>query len=128
MQETKRCGFDPWVGKIPWRRAWQPTPVFLPGESHGLRRVWQATIYRVAKSHELKQLSMHASHKKTKAKTPRRIIVKLLKTKDKEKILKADRGGQRYFNAHKGAKIRITADFCSETKWEDRGSKKCPLS
>jgi len=30
----KRCGFDPW---IPWRRAWQPTPVFLPGESHGQR-------------------------------------------------------------------------------------------
>ena len=25
--------FDPWIGKIPWRRAWQPTPVFLPGES-----------------------------------------------------------------------------------------------
>ena len=32
-----RLGFDPWVGKIPWRRAWQPTPVFLPGESHGQR-------------------------------------------------------------------------------------------
>ena len=31
------CGFDPWVRKIPWRRAWQPTPVFLPGESHGQR-------------------------------------------------------------------------------------------
>ena len=30
-------GFDPWVGKIPWRRAWQPTPLFLPGESHGQR-------------------------------------------------------------------------------------------
>ena len=30
-------GFDPWVGKIPWRRAWQPTPVLLPGESHGQR-------------------------------------------------------------------------------------------
>ena len=30
-------GFDPWVGKIPWRRAWQRTPVFLPGESHGQR-------------------------------------------------------------------------------------------
>ena len=28
----ERPGFDPWVGKIPWRRAWQPTPVFLPGE------------------------------------------------------------------------------------------------
>jgi len=33
----KRCRFDPWVGKIPWRWAWQPTPVFLPGESHGQR-------------------------------------------------------------------------------------------
>ena len=35
-----RHGFNPWnpwVGKIPWRRAWQPTPVFLPGESHGQR-------------------------------------------------------------------------------------------
>ena len=30
-------GFDPWVGKIPWRRKWHPTPVFLPGESHGRR-------------------------------------------------------------------------------------------
>ena len=29
----KRHRFDPWVGKIPWRRAWQPTPVFLPEES-----------------------------------------------------------------------------------------------
>ena len=29
----KRPGFNPWVGKIPWRRAWHPTPVFLPGES-----------------------------------------------------------------------------------------------
>ena len=33
----KRLGFDPWVGKIPWRRAWQPTPAFLPGEFHGQR-------------------------------------------------------------------------------------------
>ena len=33
----KGHGFDPWIGKIPWSRAWQPTPVFLPGESHGQR-------------------------------------------------------------------------------------------
>ena len=32
-----RPGFDPWVGKIPWRRKWQPTPVLLPGKSHGQR-------------------------------------------------------------------------------------------
>ena len=35
----KRLQFDPWVRKIPWRRAWQPIPVFLPGESHGQRRL-----------------------------------------------------------------------------------------
>ena len=33
----KRREFDLWVGKIPWRRKWQPTPVFLPGESHRQR-------------------------------------------------------------------------------------------
>ena len=33
----KRHGFNPWVRNIPWNRAWQPTPVFLPGESHGQR-------------------------------------------------------------------------------------------
>ena len=33
--DVKRCGFDPWVRKIPWRREWQPTPLFLPGKSHG---------------------------------------------------------------------------------------------
>ena len=31
----RRCGFDPWVGMISWRRKWLPTPVFLPGEFHG---------------------------------------------------------------------------------------------
>ena len=36
-RRAKRRGFDPWVGKIPWRRAWQPTPVFWPGESPGQR-------------------------------------------------------------------------------------------
>ena len=45
MQET---WFDPWVRKIPWRRAWQLTPVFLPGESHGRQslvgcRLWGRT-------------------------------------------------------------------------------------
>ena len=33
----KRCGFNFWVGKIPWRRTQQPTPVFLPGQAHGQR-------------------------------------------------------------------------------------------
>ena len=33
----KRCGFDPWVGKIPWKRKWQSTPIFLPRKFHGQR-------------------------------------------------------------------------------------------
>ena len=34
-EQIQRLGFDPWVKKIPWRREWQLTVVFLPGESHG---------------------------------------------------------------------------------------------
>ena len=36
-RRCKICRFDPRVGKIRWSRKWQPTPVFLPGESHGQR-------------------------------------------------------------------------------------------
>ena len=39
--------FSPWVGKILWRRKWQPTPVLLPGKSH---RAWWAMVHEVAKS------------------------------------------------------------------------------
>ena len=53
----KRHRFDPWVGKIPWRRAWQSTSVFLPGESHGQRSL-AATVHRVANRND-KQFSMH---------------------------------------------------------------------
>ena len=37
LVQYRRPRFDPWVGKIPWGREWLPTPVFLPGESHGQR-------------------------------------------------------------------------------------------
>ena len=40
-----RPGFNPWVGKIPWRRKWQPTPVLLPRKSHGWRSLLQATVH-----------------------------------------------------------------------------------
>ena len=35
--QCRRLGFDLWVEKIPWKRKWQPTPLFLPGEFHGQR-------------------------------------------------------------------------------------------
>ena len=37
LPAMRRPGLDPWVGKIPWRRVWQPSPVFLPGNPHGQR-------------------------------------------------------------------------------------------
>ena len=41
----KRCEFNPWVGKIPWRRAQQPTAVYLPGESHGQSSLGQSSVW-----------------------------------------------------------------------------------
>ena len=53
MQESRKHRFDPWVGKLSWRKAWQPPPLFLPRESRGKRslagyspqgpREWDAT-------------------------------------------------------------------------------------
>ena len=37
--DVKRHGFNPWAGEIPWSGAWQPTPIFLPAESHGQRNL-----------------------------------------------------------------------------------------
>ena len=61
-EDIKRCGFQIWVRKIPWRRAWQPTPVLLPGESHGQRSL-AATVHGVTKNQtQLKRLSRHECH------------------------------------------------------------------
>ena len=55
----RRCGFSSWVGKIPWRRAWQPTPGFLPGESHGQRSLAGCGPGGLRESGTTEQLSMH---------------------------------------------------------------------
>ena len=62
-RRRKRPGFDAWVGKIPWRRKWQPTPVFLPGGSPWTEDLGrQQTVRRVQKSLTwLKWLSMHSN-------------------------------------------------------------------
>ena len=50
--QWRRPGSYPWVRKIPWRRNWKPTLVFLPGKSH--REVWQATVHWVTRvGHDL---------------------------------------------------------------------------
>ena len=60
-RQCRRCGFNPWVGKIPWRRKWQPTPVFLPGKSHGQRRLAGYGLWGSQKSGMTEQLN-HLHH------------------------------------------------------------------
>ena len=43
--QCRRPGFNPWVGKLSWRRKWQPTPVFLPGKSHGQRSLASYSLW-----------------------------------------------------------------------------------
>ena len=57
----KRRGFDPWIRKIPWRRKRQPTPVFLPGESHGHNSLAGYGPWVTKSQTQLEQLSMHTS-------------------------------------------------------------------
>ena len=58
-RRRRRRRFDLWIGKIPWRRKWQPFSVFLPGKSHG-QRSRQATVHGVTKNQTW--LRMHAHY------------------------------------------------------------------
>ena len=60
-RRCKRRGCDPWIGKIPWKRAYQPTPVFLPGEPQGQRNQAECSPWVGQSWTWLKQLSTHAS-------------------------------------------------------------------
>ena len=55
---TRNAGFDLWFGKMPWRKEWQPTPAFLPGESHGQRKLAGCTPWGDKESDTTEQLSM----------------------------------------------------------------------
>ena len=58
-RRCKRCGFDPWVGKIPWIRKWQSTLVFLPGKFHGQRSLASYSPWRHRESDMTEQLNTH---------------------------------------------------------------------
>ena len=60
---SRRRGLDTWVGKISWRSPWQPTPVFLPGESHILKSLVGCTSWGRKESNMTEQLSKHACRK-----------------------------------------------------------------
>ena len=68
-QETSetqvRSLFNPWVGEIPWRRKWLPTPVFLPGESHGQRSLAGYSLWGPTDSDTTERLTLHFTLKGT---------------------------------------------------------------
>ena len=67
LREERIClqcrtpGFNPWVRKIPWRREWQPTPVFLPGAFHGQRRLEGYSPWSHKESDTTEQLTLWLS-------------------------------------------------------------------
>ena len=65
-RRQKRRGFDPWVRKTPWRRAWEPIPVFFPGESHGQRSLAGCSPCGRKERTRLKPLSKHVKIGKNK--------------------------------------------------------------
>ena len=58
-RKHRRLGFDPWAGKIPWRRAWQPTPLFLPEAFQGQRSLEGYSSWGGKESNTAERLSMH---------------------------------------------------------------------
>ena len=61
-----RSGFNPWVRKIPWRRKWQPTPIFLPEESHGRRSLVGYSLWGHKESDTTEQLHFSYTHTHTR--------------------------------------------------------------
>ena len=65
--QCRRPGFDPWVGKIPWRREWQPTPLLLPVKSHGQRSLVDYRPWGLKESDTTEQLHFTISGSDGKA-------------------------------------------------------------
>ena len=59
--QCRRSRFNPWAGKIPWRRKWQPTPVFLPGDSHGRRSLAGYSLWGRRESDTTERISVFSS-------------------------------------------------------------------
>ena len=68
--KCRRHGFDPWVGKIPWSRKWQPTPVVLPGKFHGQRSLASYSPWGHKESDTTEHARTHEAEGKEKNSLP----------------------------------------------------------
>ena len=74
---SKRPGFHPWVGKILWRRAWQPVPVFLPGESQGQRNLVSYSPWGRKELDMTERLGTHTNETAVKSEYRKKIVIPL---------------------------------------------------
>ena len=58
LPQCRRCKFNIWVRKIPWRKEWLPTPVFLPRNCHGQRRLVGYSLWGLKESDTTEQLTL----------------------------------------------------------------------
>ena len=83
-RRRKTCRFDPYVGKITWRRTWQSTPVFLPGESHGQRSMVGYCL-QAHKESDMNEATQHACMH-----IGNRYVLKELENKQVNQIVKVE--------------------------------------
>ena len=74
----RRCGFNPWVRKIPWRRKWQPTPVLLPGKSHGQRSLSDYSPWGCEESNTTWLATKHAHVGLIDIETPQSVVILII--------------------------------------------------
>ena len=69
-EQCRRPRFDPWVGKIAWKKAWQPTAVFLPGEFHGQRSLMGYNPWGCKESDTTERLTLSLGRRELENKYP----------------------------------------------------------
>ena len=79
LPTNSEMGVRSWVRKIPWRRAWQPTPVFLPGESHGQRSLLGYSVWGHRESDRTERLNSNNLTNLSDRKVPNFLRVRILR-------------------------------------------------
>ena len=77
--QCRRSGLDPWILKIPWRREWQPTPVFLPGESQEQRSLEGYSPWGCKESDATERLTHRQRDRQTDRHRGEKRIIKRIK-------------------------------------------------
>ena len=104
-----RPGFDPWVGKIPWRRKWQSTPVLLPGKSHGQRSLVGYSPWGGKESDMTKRLHFHFHCTIALISHASKVMLKILQARLQQYVNHENPDGQAGFSKGRGTRDQIAS-------------------